>query len=514
MPQVNLDALIQREDFEIKDSSSLSQTTQTIQIRDLEKDTFFYNVLRKPDFQRETSDWDVDKICDFIDSFLNGDLIPAIILWNSGAYTFVIDGAHRLSALISWVNDDYGDGIISKSFFDHNIDVEQIKRAEKTRKMVNEKIGNYLEFKQAIIKPQNVKPKLLERAQRLATLALQLQWVKGDASVAEASFFKINQKASPIDKTEFKLLQSRDKPSALAARAIMRAGTGHKYWSKFSDEVIKKVEDLAKEIYALLFTPEYKTPIKTLDLPIAGKGYSTQTLSLIFDLINIVNDVKSDKNIEADKTGDKTINFLIETRRILRRISSTHASSLGLHPVVYFYSLSGRYQPTAFLGVVELLKELEIKKELDKFTEVRPKFENFLVKYKDIVNQIHYKFGSGIKGYKRLSELYYFIFEQLTKGLSEVEVTQQLSKHPVFLFLQFSSEKHFDIINSDFSANTKSATFILEALKSALKCKICGGLIHINSISIDHKVRKEDGGIGSYDNAQLSHLYCNTTYKN
>jgi len=44
-------------------------------------------------------------------------LIPAIILWNSGRYIFTIDGAHRLSALIAWVLDDYGDGIISQTFF-------------------------------------------------------------------------------------------------------------------------------------------------------------------------------------------------------------------------------------------------------------------------------------------------------------------------------------------------------------------------------------------------------------
>ncbi len=35
-----------------------------------------------------------------------------------------------------------------------------------------------------------------------------------------------------------------------------------------------------------------------------------------------------------------------------------------------------------------------------------------------------------------------------------------------------------------------------------------------NSISIDHKIRKEDGGLGNLDNAQLTHLYCNTTFKN
>lgn len=54
---VNLDALIPREDFEVDEQGTPAVPTQTLQIRNLESADFFYNVLRKPDFQRETSDW-------------------------------------------------------------------------------------------------------------------------------------------------------------------------------------------------------------------------------------------------------------------------------------------------------------------------------------------------------------------------------------------------------------------------------------------------------------------------
>jgi hypothetical protein len=33
------------------------------------------------------------------------------------------------------------------------------------------------------------------------------------------------------------------------------------------------------------------------------------------------------------------------------------------------------------------------------------------------------------------------------------------------------------------------------------------------SISFDHKDRKQDGGLGTPDNAQLTHHYCNGGYK-
>ncbi|MFN6487262.1 MULTISPECIES: HNH endonuclease signature motif containing protein [unclassified Nostoc] len=66
----------------------------------------------------------------------------------------------------------------------------------------------------------------------------------------------------------------------------------------------------------------------------------------------------------------------------------------------------------------------------------------------------------------------------------------------------------------DFNTNKKSEIYIKDALQNAQKCKICQGLIHRNSISIDHIQRREDGGLASVDNGQITHPYCNTGYKN
>ena len=153
---VNLDALIPRADFDIVESTSQSAPPQTMQIRDLEKDAFFYSGLRKPDFQRETASWSPRKVKDFVKTFAEGDLIPAIILWRSQGSTFIIDGAHRLSALIAWVNDDYGDGSISRQFFTHIIAPEQVKVAEKTRKLINKEIGSYADHQFAIKHPEKI----------------------------------------------------------------------------------------------------------------------------------------------------------------------------------------------------------------------------------------------------------------------------------------------------------------------------------------------------------------------
>lgn len=513
---VNLDALIPREDFEVVTDASQPNQVDRISISDLEKGKFFYVALRKPDFQRETADWNAKKICEFIQSFLEGDLIPAVILWSSGnSNVFVVDGSHRLSALIAWVNDDYGDKTISRSFFEERIPEEQIEAAEKTRKLVRKTVGTYEEHKLAVTSPEKVKPEVLVRAKRLATLALQLQWVKGDASKAEASFFKINQQAAPIDPTEFKLLKSRRNPNAMAARAIIRSGTGHKYWSKFGAAMQAEIEKTAKAINGSLFIPRLTTPIKTLDLPVAGRGYSSQSLPLIFELVNLANNVvtQKDKVVSPDPDGQATIKFLKSTQEVVDRICGTNPSSLGLHPAVYFYSATGRYQPTAFLAVVEMVKDLEKNGAFSGFIQQRARFETFLLRHKNFVNQVTVKFGSGVKGFVRLNSLYKRILDLLLAGKTEAEIHDDLEGSDDFSFLQ-PAEKEESTTRKEFDQETKSAAFLRDALAGALKCKICSGLIHVKSISIDHIERKQDGGLGNVANAQLAHPYCNTTVKN
>lgn len=395
MALVNLDALIPREDFDIIDNNISQNLVNTLTSSGLVKGEFFYSSLRKPDFQRETADWDKEKIKDFITSFLDGDLIPSVILWNAGQYTFVIDGAHRLSALIAWVNDDYGDGLISRFFFNQDINPEQKSIAEQTRRLIDKEIGSYKSFIMAAKHQSEASQEILKTAQKLGFLSVTLQWVQGDAEKAENSFFKINEKSTPISETEKALLKARKKPFAVASRAIMRSGTGHKYWSKYEDNS-EEIVRIAKEINESLFTPETNGPVKTLDLPLAGKNYSPRTLPLIFDLVKLSNNALKIE-IENDINGKATVQFLKNTNRIVRRFTTTHASSLGLHPAIYFYSEKGRYQPTALLAWVEIIKGFEKAKSFDQFIDVRDKFEQYIINRKNLTNQITTKYGSALE---------------------------------------------------------------------------------------------------------------------
>lgn len=513
MAKVNLDALIPREDFEVEENQNPGKKKETISIEDIKSDSFFFINIRKPDFQRETNEWDENRVCQFIKSFIDGDLIPAIILWrSSGGYLFVIDGSHRLSSLSAWVNDDYGDGEISKIFYDGQLPSEQIEMGEKTRKKVNSTIGSYRDFKLALTHPDKVSSDIVKRAKNLGALAIQLQWVEGDATKAENSFFKINQQAAPIDNTELILLKTRRYPNSIAARAIIRSGKGHKYWSKFNAEIQKEIQDLALKINTILFNPKLDTPIKTLDIPIGGKLYSAATLPLILDFVNITNNIDKAK-LRDDEEGSETIKLLKRTLKFANLINSNHPSSLGLHPVIYFYSKEGRHKTAMFYAITKFVIDLEQKNKLNTFTDIRAALEKIIWEYDYLIQQINRKYRSAQASYNYISQFLYDCMLELSekKDIHEV-ISKLISSKYEYLTIEKKAE---DFTNQkDFTTGKKSAVYILDAIEKAPKCKLCQALVHRNSISIDHIERRQDGGVGSVDNGQLTHFYCNTGYKN
>ena len=488
MAMVNLDALIPREDFEVSESPSQGRKKETISIEDLKNDSFFLPLVRKPDFQRETNEWDADRIVEFIESFVSGDLIPALILWRSpSGLLFVIDGSHRLSSLLAWINDDYGDGNISKSFYGSNIPEEQITAAEETRRLVRKRIGTYSDLRQASIQPEKVPPDILSRAKNLGALAIQLQWVEGDIQNAEKSFFKINQKAVPIDPTELKLLESRKKPNCIAARAIMRAGTGHKYWSNFTETNQDRIQELGKEINEILFSPKLDTPVKTLDIPIGGRLYAAQTLPLVLEFVDITNSVSPDFNsiIKDDEDGNSTIQMLINAKKVAQQINSIHPGSLGLHPIIYFYSQDGRHKVASFYATVSFVMELFARKKVNDFIKVRSMFEEAIIENDYLVQQITRKFRSAKASAPHIRDFYFALLDLLNNGIKPDSLIPTVIQNPAFDYLTLQQEVP-DITSQEFSSRRKSAVFIREAITLTPRCKICGGYLHKNSITVDH----------------------------
>jgi hypothetical protein len=355
---VNLDALIPREDFIVEEPTAQAAGVEKIDISALDG-AFVSPNFRKPDFQRETNQWTPNKVVDLIRSFVDGDLIPAVILWKAGRFIFVIDGAHRLSALLAWIHDDYGDNEKSRNYFGGIICDEQRQAAIRTRDAVKADVGTYSDYKARKTNPESAEAKMQVRLANLAVVHLIGQWVpRTDKQSAEHSFFKINQAATPVDPTEKRILRNRRSASALAARAMSNGGRGHRYWSHFPPHLQKRIEEIGGRIYDALFNPPLKTnAITTLDVPVGGVGYSN--LPFAFDLVNQANAIDAedtetkklvnDKLIE-DATGETTVAYLEKVEKRVKEITLDVSTSLGLHPVVYMYTRGGKFQPSAFLA--------------------------------------------------------------------------------------------------------------------------------------------------------------------
>lgn len=523
---VNLDALIPREDFiaPLDDSAGAGESgKQSASATDLTRGESFFETLRKPDFQRETAAWTPTAVCDFIEAFVSNDLIPSVICWQSPArLTFIIDGAHRLSALIAWIQDDYGAGRRSIEFYG-KIPEQQERMHHKARDLVRKRVRSYAEWRAETSSPGSIE-ELRLKVRGLAHAKVPLLWVPGsDATKAEKAFFTINQSAVEIDATELKILNARSKPNAVAARTIVRNATGTKYWKSFSQEGQRAAVEIGKAIYSALYSPPLQVPARTEELPVAGHGYGSQTLPLIFDLVNIANGLpvedagKNKKKYlvpqgHAEPEEVQTVAVIKETERLVRRITGTHPSSLGLHPGVYFYAANLRHQPTTVLAVAQFIFEIEACNGFVEFTEYRADFENFLINHKMFINQLTVKHGSMVKGYMPIKDYYQFVFDRIKAGRSEQEIELDLS----------SSEKYQSLIKErpvpskrvkGFSQDAKNVKLLSDVLAAAFTCNCCGSRIDKKSMHLDHKLEKSKGGAANIDNGQWLHPFCDSTVK-
>jgi hypothetical protein len=510
---VNLDAMISRADFaQNQEFESLYENISGVSIKDLASDGLTGKILRKPDFQRETNHWSPNQVVSLLECFVNGDLIPSVILWKSTAFLFVIDGGHRLSVLKAWVEDDYGDGPLSLKYFGDSISETQKRAADRTRKTVAATIGTYQHYKSRIENSD-----FDARTQLILTRALPVQWVKGDADKAEASFFKINSQGTPLDEIEESLLKYRHRPIAIAARAIIRAGKGNKYWSAFPSEKALLIESLSKSLHKTLFDPEISAPVKTLDLPLGGSKGIRAALQILIEYLGISCLRQNLKTVgidygEDDVTGDLTIEVLKKAQRLANRITGNDKGSLGLHPAIYFYGPSGVHSSALFLGTAKFIGEKIINNDNDffrKFTEIRCEIESCLIDNKELIATILQKMSS-----RRRANSYAVIINNIYRSIKNKKI---ISENNLVDWAELSGKivvGNDKVSSIDFSDDTKSKIFINVALKSAYKCPICHGYLDAaKSVSYDHVIPKREGGVGEVGNGQLVHPYCNQSVK-
>ncbi len=353
------------------------------------------------------------------------------------------------------------------------------------------------------------------RAQVLFTRALALQWIQGNASVAETSFFKINTQGTPLDVTEGMLIKNRSKPIAIGARAIVRAGTGHKYWSAFNSSYASEVEKITEEFHEKIFKPEALAPLKTLDLPLGGSVSPVDALSLLIEFLSIAGTrIKGGRDIDQyvnDASGSETVTLLKHALAVLNRITGTSAGSLGLHPAVYFYNEKGKYSRFLFLGMILLIQEAIVNNDknfFSRFTANRVRLEKFLVEHKSLIGIVLQNLGK-YQRIPRMRDLFSFLISEPADTSLTVEgAIAHLGLRGRIVDVNAITQ------TSTISDDTKSTIYVRQAIRNALTCPICYGLLDPGkSVSFDHINPIRLGGNGDIENTQMVHPYCNTGYK-
>jgi HNH endonuclease len=195
--------------------------------------------------------------------------------------------------------------------------------------------------------------------------------------------------------------------------------------------------------------------------------------------------------------------------RIGRRITGNSIESLGLHPVVYFTNEKGKHSRFLFLGMCALIGE-KLRNNNDqwfrRFTKARRYVETFLLENKSVIGIVLQNLGRKMR-ISKMSEMLEFL-------VSEGELGRKPEAATVFKHMGLKG-KIYDLTTIqrpiDFTPEVKSEIFLREGIKQILECPICGGYLDTNkSVSYDHVTPRREGGLGTAENGQLVHPYCNS----
>ena len=239
-------------------------------------------------------------------------------------------------------------------------------------------------------------------------------------------------------------------------------------------------------------------------------------LALLIDFLAITGrPAQSSKSIwdyEDDDAGDETVALLGRSLKVVRRMTTNHAGSLGLHPAVYYYSSQGKHNRFLMLGMAQLISAAVINNDayfFVRFTEIRRRLEEFLISNKSLVTLLLQNLDSKVRVI-RVGEMFSYLVDACKADgeVSPLKLLERLGIGGTVYELDVARR------SKSFSDEVKSQIYVSRAIAQALKCPQCGGLISpLHSLSYDHTVPVRDGGMGTSDNCTLMHPFCNTAMK-
>jgi len=150
--------------------------------------------------------------------------------------------------------------------------------------------------------------------------------------------------------------------------------------------------------------------------------------------------------------------------------------------------------------------------QLNKFIKNREQLEMIIIKYSFVFQQIQRKWRQSKRAYNKVEQFYLDLIDVIDDSESENEIIDKMSKK--YNYLDFSIVDNLESSKkSSFSSGKRRVIKTIELASHLPKCAICQGFLSPNSVSVDHIVRKQNGGDASLKNGQLTHYYSNTTFK-
>ncbi len=557
--KVYLDHLINRDNLRYRRSKEKisSGGSSTLRMSDLfwEDRSDRRKSLRKPDFQRRTWSWTAEDCVSLLDSIVNEQVIPSVIMWSSpdNEYEYVLDGGHRISVVIAWLNDKWGNELPANAYRDEEEEKLIKQAAEEVRNLVKLKIGSIQdfqkadeEFTQAVMDEKAPRivldPKTFNRGfffQRLkrGEIGFHILWVIGDYEKAEQSFIKINKGGKALSEWETTVVQDRHSSLIRTVMSLSSVSSAIHYWhtkdfdEKATEANKRKIDEILvgiSKLHNILFTPLYETPLRRLQQPLmvpydveskplwlsqlltiieGGKGRETETRKLI----------DKDKNADPDIIIDHGWQLVDDALDVFSHLVGSSPRSLALVPALYFYTDAGRYVRSLLYGLLYWLNsgsDEDILARKRVFSIHRAIFEQILIDNKeDVVTGITRKTGSGHEVTSQTAYYYQGLLELLIQCKDDIQTKAFVDSYAALAKKLTNKASKVRISSGKsrlFSSSQKSALILDNFFFNPNRCGICDGILDPSmDLQHDHIIEYAKGGKTVQDNQRLVHPFCN-----
>lgn len=562
-PFVFLDHLIQRDGLLYERSESKAgepgEYRRTLLIRDLENSTQ-RALLRKPDFQRATYAWSPKECVDLLQAVLTEQVVPSVILWlDSEGSQYVLDGSHRISVLLAWISDDWGDSQAVRKLGDEALETVAKVSADEVRALMSERrIGSFEEHRQAIKEyerlvaegkspPDHLSDDTLRMANgyrrwQSVEAGFPILWVRGDYQKAEESFLAINKSGQRLSEWETALVENRTGAFARIVMSIAYPDRAHHCWPTegvsnsempLRDSIIGKIDGIRQRLFEFPYTQPvggHNVPLlgNPASLPDSGPTYVAEILTVVEGRRGLPSDTKQ---LLTGGTSARTASELIRSAETLcndalqaiDNIYGPSPRSLSVMPLLYFYNADGMCIRSLLYGFLHWMiygTDTDIANRKFVFTKHRRLFERVIQREKKaIVTRFSRRIGSGGEVTLHLGKYFDGLLRLLIRHGDNVE-SEDFDEAHNKVIEDCSAKRGRESIESKtavqppkarmFKGSAKRAVYIETILKSLPACEICGGLIYPGrNTQIDHKERFRDGGITTPDNGRVVHPFCN-----